>query len=125
MAAIDPQPFLDAAKCSWCKIPPGMVWYAVLAALIDVGNGDTVPTDPDAIMEQARCLECTIPPGFVPYAILAAVSGISSGGTGGSGVGCGAIDPVAAPGSACGLYYRTDNGNLWFWDGAAWQAMIA
>jgi|GEM_PF-2034991 len=123
--AIDPTQFLEAAKCSFQCIPPGMIWYAVLAALTDVANGDPVPTDTNEIIDEARCLSQCIPAGFLPYAILAAVSNISGGGTGGSGVECGAADPAAAPSGSCGLYYRTDNGNLWFWDGAAWQAMIA
>jgi hypothetical protein len=124
--AIDPTPFIDAAKCSWCKIPPGMIWYAVLAALIDVGNGDTVSTDPNVIMDEARCLECAIPAGYLPYAILAAISNITGGGGGGTGgVTCGVADPVAAPANACTLFYRTDTGTLWMWNGSAWVNLIA
>lgn len=124
--AIDPTQFLEAAKCSFQCIPPGMIWYAVLAALSDVANGDPVPTDTNEIIDEARCLSQCIPAGFLPYAILAAVSGISTGGGGGGSgsVLCGAADPVAAPTGTCGLYYRTDNGSLWKWNGAAWEALI-
>ncbi len=120
MAAIDPQPYITAAQCSWCNIPPGMIWYAVLAALIDVGNGDPVPTDPSAIMEEARCLECNIPPGFVPYAILAAISNISGGGGGGASIQCTVGIPVAAPSGACALAVDSTTGTIYVYSNGAW-----
>lgn len=43
----------------------------------------------------------------------------------GAGVTCGISDPTTAPTGGCGLYVRTDNGNVWYWDGAAWQALVA
>lgn len=36
------------------------------------------------------------------------------------GVTCGTSDPVDAPASGCGLYYRTDTGTVWYWNGSAW-----
>ena len=117
--AIEAQPYIDAANCTWCTIPPGMIWYAVLAALIDVGNGDSVPTDPQELISEARCLECTIPQGFVPYAILAAISNISGGG--GGAVACGAGVPVAAPSGACALYIDTTDGTLYSYYSGAWH----
>jgi hypothetical protein len=80
--AIDSQPLIDDAVCLQCKIPPGMVWYAVLAALVDITNGDPVPTDAEELMDEARCLYSCIPVGYVPYAILGAISGLSGGGSG-------------------------------------------
>ena len=82
--AIDPQPLLDDLKCNFCVIPPGLIQYAILAALVDVANGDPVPSDPQELIDEARCLECTIPPGLVPYAMLSAISNISGGGGGGA-----------------------------------------
>lgn len=46
--------------------------------------------------------------------------GASAAGT----VTSGTADPTTAPASTSGLYYRTDTGTLWAWDGAAWQPLI-
>ena len=127
MAAIDPQPYISAATCEFCKIPPGMIWYAVLAGLIDVGNGDPVPTDTNELMEEATCLFQCIPAGYLPYAILAAVSNISGGGGGGSGSTlCGDVAPVAAPTGDCGTYYDRVTGSFYAWNSttATWVPLI-
>jgi hypothetical protein len=68
--------------CEFNCIPPGAIWYAILAALIDISNGDDVPTDVNTLMSEAACLENCIPPGLVPYQILTAIMGLS-GSTGG------------------------------------------
>src|ERR1041384_5520300 len=100
---------LADAKCDLSCLPPGLVWYAILAALIDVSNGVAVP-DASTLASEANCLLCVIPPGAVPYAMLQAIRGISGGGGGGGGgnVLCGTSDPSAAPSGTCSLYYRTD-----------------
>src|SRR5947207_14683055 len=99
------------AKCDLSCLPPGLVWYAILAALIDVGNGNAVP-DATTLASEANCLLCVISPGMVPYAILQAIRGISSGGSGGGGVTCGTGAPSAAPASGCGLYIDDATGAL-------------
>jgi hypothetical protein len=111
------------ATCDMSCLPPGLVMYAILAALIDVGNGLPVP-DAQTLASEANCLLCYLSPGMVPYAILQAIRGISSGGGGSGGVTCGAADPVAAPSGTCGLYYRTNDGSLWKWNGAAWGQIL-
>ncbi len=115
---------IAAAKCDLCYLPPGLEMYAILAALIDVANGGTVP-DAQTLASEANCLLCYLTPGMVPYAILQAIRGISSGGGGSSGgVTCGTTNPVAAPTGTCALYYRTDDGSLWKWNGAAWGQLL-
>lgn len=111
----DPQPLIDEAVCDACKIPRGMIWYVVLAALLDVANGDPVSTDPDELMDEARCLQCAMPAGFVPYAILNAVRGISGGGGGGGNNISGAGSPVGVrTPDAVNQFYRDTTGNtLW------------
>ncbi len=52
-------------------------------------------------------------------------SNITGGGGGTGGVTSGVTDPVAAPTNASTLYYRTDTGTLWMWNGAAWIALIS
>jgi len=121
--AIDPTQFLEAAKCSFQCIPPGMIWYAVLAALSDVANGDPVPTDTNEIIDEARCLSQCIPPGFLPYAILAAVSNISGGGGGGAAgaIPCTIGIPVAAPSSSCALAIDSNDGTIYEYYNGAWH----
>ena len=121
MAAIDPQPYINAATCDFCKIPPGMIWYAVLAGLIDVGNGDPVPTDTNALMEEATCLFQCIPAGYLPYAILAAVSNISGGGGGGTQQ-VYRNEPIPDDPTLPALSFPSGGGTLTQWDPdlAAW-----
>lgn len=54
--------------------------------------------------------------------LVNAISGTISGVT---GVNCGQADPVAPPVSGCTIYYRSDNGAFWFWNGSAWIQFIA
>lgn len=124
--AVEAQPLITEANCLLCKIPPGAVWYVVLAVIDLINSGDTVPTDPDELMSAARCLQCEVPPGLVPYLILQSLIDFSGGGGGGGtgGVTCSTADPVAAPANSCTLHYRTDTGSLWMWNGAAWVALI-
>lgn len=107
------------AGCDLC-IPPGMVWYAVLAAVIDATNGDTVP-DAQTLMSELGCLTC-VPPGMVPYVILQALrsGGLGGGGSGG-GVASGAGPPVADPGETAALYIDTNDGTLYMWYSGAWH----
>ncbi|SRR6266542_3304801 len=108
--AIDPQPLIAQATCTWCVIPAGLINYAILAALIDVANGVPVSSDPQVIIDQARCLECVIPQGFVGYAILAAVSNITGGGGGLAGAGSPEDVTTASPGTT---YLDTSTNSFW------------
>lgn len=73
--AAQAQALVDAAKCDLCTIPEGMIWYAVLAGLMDKGTGGSgsLPTNINDLMDEAKCLSCVIPEGLLPYAILEAV----------------------------------------------------
>ncbi len=84
MAALNPQTLIDAAQ-PWCCVPQGDLWLAVLAALIDVGNGDPVPSNANDLLAQVACLKCAVQPGDIPLLILGAVSNITGGGGGGGG----------------------------------------
>jgi len=124
VAVIDPQTLIDQAQ-PWCCVPTGDLYYAILAALIDVGEGNPVP-DTNELLAQIACLKCAVQPGDVPLLILGAVSNITGGGGGGTGgVTCSTANPVAAPTNSCTLHYRTDNGALFAWNGAAWITLIA
>lgn len=117
---------VNEVPCDLCNSPPGLQWYLVLAAMIDIANGDPVPETTQELVTEANCLLCLVPPGLVPYLMVQALRDISSGGgVGGTGgVTCSTADPVAAPANACTLHYRTDNGSLWKWNGAAWEALL-
>lgn len=110
--AIDPQPLIDEAQCLECNIPQGYIWYAVLAALQDIANGDPVPTEPDEIIDEARCLYSCIPAGYVPYAILAAIQGISSNAVGCNSTGNGSPEGVVTASPGC-TYLDEDIDSFW------------
>mgnify|MGYP001561616889 CR=1 FL=1 len=118
--AAEAQALLAAANCDMCYASPGQIWYEILAALIHVGNGETVPDAP-TLASEIQCLECYITPGMLPYAILQAIRGISSGGGSGGGLTCGAGAPVAAPASGCGGYINTNDGSLFLYYSGAWH----
>jgi len=118
MAVIDPQAAIDAAQ-PWCCVPVGDLYYAILAALIDVGEGGTVP-DTNELLAQIACLKCAMQPGDVPLLILGAVSNITSGG-GGGGVQCTVGIPVAAPSSACAIAIDENDGTLYLYYAGAWH----
>jgi len=119
VAVIDPQAAIDAAQ-PWCCVPTGDLWYAVLAALIDVGEGNPVPAT-NELLTQVACLKCAVQSGDLPLLLLGAVSGITGGGSGGSGVTCGSGPPVAAPSGTCGIYIDTDDGTTYKYYLGAWH----
>lgn len=132
MAVIEPQPIIDAAQ-PWCCVPQGDLMYAMLAALIDVGEGRTVPTDINDLMEEISCLKCAVQPGDVPLLMLGAIAGITSGGGSGAAgiVGIGSpegavVAPVGTsyfditiPGQVSVWFKRTGAGNT------GWEQYIA
>ena len=74
-------------------------------------------TDPQTIIDGAKCFSC-IPPGMLLQALVYLAAQVSIGGA--SRVTCGTVDPVAAPANGCGVYYRTDTGAFFLWDGTQW-----
>jgi len=119
MAVIDPQTAIDAAQ-PWCCVPQGDLWYAVLGALIAVGNGDPMPTAQE-LMDDIACLKCATQPGDLPLLILGAVDSIASGGGGGGGVTCGNGPPVGAPATSCALYIDKDTQIIYQGFDGAWH----
>jgi len=129
MTADEVQTLIDSVPCDLCNSPPGLQPYLVLAAMIDIANGTPVPETTQGLITEANCLLCMVPSGLVPYLMVQALRDISSGGGGGGGGTGGVIcftgaDPVAAPTNPCTLAYRTDDGSLWKWNGAAWGQLL-
>lgn len=112
--AATPQDIATDARCFQC-IPPGMQLQALVYLYAQIAG----VTDPQTIIEGARCFSC-IPPGMLLQALVYLAAQIASGGGTGGAVTCGVADPVAAPSGSCGVFYRTDTGAVWIWDGANW-----
>jgi hypothetical protein len=120
--ATDATTLLEATKCYECS-PPGQ-WQLMKLALLQqilLASNPVADTSPTALLEAAKCYAC-MPPGLWGLLELGLLQQIvDGGGTGGSGgVNCGAADPVAAPAGSCAIYYRTDTGTIFIWNGAAW-----
>src|SRR6266550_1735438 len=116
MAAIAPQPVIDAAQ-PWCCLPPGDLWFGVLAALIAVGEGDPMPTLAELNADIA-CLKCTVQSGDVPLLILGAIATLSGGGGLGTTQVYTGATPPAAPDDPTkpALWYPTGLGGIKQWD---------
>lgn len=115
MTAEEVQELINEVPCDLCNSPPGLQWYLALAALIDVSNGDPVPTTTQGLVDEANCLLCLVPPGLVPYLMVQAIRGISSGGGGGGESGSGSPEGVvtANPGTT---YWDATNDIFWVKD---------
>ena len=117
---LDAETLLDDAKCYISQIDQSLIKYAVLAALIDISEGNPVPSDSDTLMEEAKCLASQIPIGLVDFAILQAVSGITGGGGGGtqvfSGNYGGGVPPVFPGTSAALAYDLSAPYQIWHWN---------
>lgn len=72
------QTILNDSRCLMCNLPPGDVWYGILAVANAIANGDTPPVTPQEIITAANCYRCYVPPGGLPYAILKALQDIAA-----------------------------------------------
>jgi hypothetical protein len=81
----------------------------------------------NALIESINCLQC-LRPYQIPLIQIALLQQIAlvalNPAPVNTPVQCGVVDPVLPPVGACGIYYRTDNGGVWVWDGAVWQPVI-
>jgi hypothetical protein len=126
--ACDPQSLLTSAACQLGCLSSKQLKAIQVTLLCAILNGGPVMTcDPPTLLSNAKCLMCLEPWQLDAIAIYLLCQILANGGTGGgggSGVTCGIVDPVAAPTGSCGIYYRTDTGKMWVWDGAVWQIEI-
>ena len=129
MATCNTNSLLAQAGCFSCLAMDQLqlVNTALLCQILQATN-PMASCDVSTLLASARCFEgCTTPAQLmlIQTQLLCEILALSGGDTGGSGVGCGVVDPVAAPAGGCGIYYRTDTGSVWIWDGAAWVLRIA
>jgi hypothetical protein len=125
MATLTVPQLIAATNCDLCKIPPGLLPYAILAGLLDILRGVPVPTDPQTLISEANCLLCALSPGMVPYATLAALRSLSTSGVF-NAVMYGIANPTVPPTSGSGIFYNTATGAVWIWNAAtaAWDPII-
>ncbi len=110
------------SEAEWRMIQLGLLQQILLAST------PMADTSANALLEAAKCYRCLGEAEWrmIELALLQQI--VDGGGGGGGGIGgvtCGVADPVAAPANACTLFYRTDTGTLWMWNGAAWVNIIA
>jgi hypothetical protein len=127
MANCDVQSLVSEANCFNGLYDIRQIQLVNLALLCRIlQTQDPMATcDVNTLMESAKCFDCLseFQLAMLQAQLLCEIQ--AGGGTGGgSGVTCGVVNPVAAPTGTCGIYYRTDTGSIWLWDGAAWQQKI-
>lgn len=128
MATCNAQVLMQEGNC-FCGVtvrPFQIAKLALLCEMIKILN-PMATCDLPTLMQSAKCFcgVTTNPFEMVELQMLCELRSALSGGISGvTGVDCGTGDPVAAPISGCTLYYRTDNGNLWMWNGSAWILLI-
>ena len=118
---------MDEAGCLAC-LPPNQLAAINTAILcrIAINYGAMATCDPQTLVESAACFACLSPfqLQIIQTQLLCEILN-SAAGSGGGGVLCGVLNPVAAPTGTCALYYRIDNGSLWMWNGVTWVPLIA
>ncbi len=109
-------------EAEWRMIQLGLLQQILLA------NNPMADTSANTLLEATKCYKCL---GEAEWRMieLGLLQQIVDGGGGGGGGTGGVVcftgaDPVAAPTNACTLAYRTDNGALWKWNGAAWDQLL-
>lgn len=127
MATCNVQDLMTSASCFNCLIDIRQVQLINLALLCKILKAqDPMATcDVQELMDSAKCFDCLsdFQLAMIQAQLLCEIN--EGGGTGvGSGVACGTGDPVDPPTGSCGLYYRTDTGSIWLWDGATWNQKI-
>lgn len=130
MAACNTQTLMASANCyaTLAMDQLQMVNAALLCQILKALN-PMASCDVSSLMESAKCFAaCTTPTQLMLVQtqllceILAVAGGIGPGG--GSGVTCGVGAPAAPPSGTCGIYYSTDTGSIYIWDGASWILRI-
>ncbi len=110
--------------CYVCAFDKLQVWYAILAALDYVAQGEPVPTDPQVLAEASKCYVCAFSSGMLPYAILERIAAITGGGGGGGTIQVYENRDPAPPDdpTKAAISEPTGGGTLTFWSpsSAAW-----
>lgn len=128
MAVCSPEDLLNTSKCFACLTPYQLelVKTALLCQILQISN-PMATCDAQTLLDNAKCLKCLTPGQLALIQTQLLCEIMSAGGTGGGSgnVLCSqSSNPVSAPTGDCALYYRRDNGNLWYWDSALAQWIL-
>jgi len=123
--ATDANSLLEASKCYENCTAPGQ-WQLLKLGLLQqilLASNPMADTSVNALLEDAKCYACLSPGIWMLLELALLQQIVNNGGGGGGGVGsvlCGTVDPTTAPTGTCAIYYRTDTGTIFVWNGAAW-----
>jgi len=120
---------LRQASCYDCYASTGMGELLKLGLLKDIllTLDPDAMTDPATLLKSASCYSCYgAQAQLLELALLDSIaSNLDNTVSGQTGVFSGVADPVANPGVGSAVYYRTDNGKVWFWnDGLAYPVVL-
>lgn len=127
MATCDTSELMASSNCFSC-LEPYQLQLINTSLLCQILQAYTpmASCDVSALLASSNCFACLQPAQllWLQTQLLCEILAVAGGGAGGGAVTCGLVNPVAAPTTTCGIYYRTDTGSIWLWDGAAWQQKI-
>jgi len=117
MATCSPQDLLNVAKCFGCLTQDqlNLVSTSLLCQILQINN-PMASCDAQTLLNDAKCFGCLTPfqLATVRTQLLCEILNVGILQT---CVQCSASsDPVDAPACECALFYRRDNGNMWYWD---------
>lgn len=128
MATCSPQELLDSANCFACLTGPqlAIIQTRLLCQILQVHSTTPVTCDVQTLLNNAACFWGLTGPqlAVIQTQLLCEILDV------GASTGCllcsAASDPVAAPACDCSLFYRRDNGTMWYWDAgsASWVPLI-
>ena len=105
-----------------------MVIAALLCQILKAYN-PMADCSTETLLASARCFAgCSSPAQLmlIQTQLLCEILAAGGGGGGGGGTGsvlCGAGAPASTP-TGCAIYYQTDTGSIWIWDGASWVLRV-
>ncbi len=120
MATCSAQELLEASNCLSCLTGPqlAIIQIKLLCQILQTHQATPVACDPQTLLNSAACFWGLTTPQLAVIQTQLLCEILSAGGAG--GVGCllcsANADPVVAPVCDCALFYRRDNGTMWYWD---------
>lgn len=128
MAQCSTTNLLSQASCFACLAADQlqMVIASLLCQILKAAN-PMANCDVSTLLQEAKCFQsCTAPAQLLLIQTQLLCNIWAAGGGMGAGlILCGTADPVDPPTGNCAIYYRTDTGAIWIWDGSAWVLRIA
>ena len=128
MAFCDAQTELDRASCFACLDLETLksIELSLLCQILQTLD-PMADCDVQTLLNRAACFSCLQPGQQEAVGLQLLCEIVSQGGAqGGSSVTNGVGAPTDPPaGGLAGIYYQTDTGSIWFWDGAVWVLRIA